>query len=159
MRLSRIARNLNSIKGGNFMKFGDKVRLARIKAKLTQQEFANKIGVSLRTVTNYEAGTCYPRKREIYRKISDVLDVDINYLLTEDEEFIINAGDKYGKKGASQAAEIINQTRAMFAGGELSEDDARAFIDEIQILYLESKERAKRFTPNKYTPTKSDKYK
>ena len=38
----------------------------------------------------------------------------------------------------------------MFAGGELSDDDKTAFMDEIQMLYLDSKKRAKKFTPKKY---------
>ena len=38
----------------------------------------------------------------------------------------------------------------MFAGGELTDDDKTAFMDEIQMLYLDSKKRAKKFTPKKY---------
>lgn len=38
----------------------------------------------------------------------------------------------------------------MFAGGELSDEDKTAFMDEIQMLYLDSKKRAKKFTPKKY---------
>ena len=38
----------------------------------------------------------------------------------------------------------------MFAGGELSDEDKTSFMDEIQLLYLDSKMRAKKFTPKKY---------
>ena len=62
--------------------------------------FAKAIGVSLRTVSNYEAGTRYPKKRETYYKMAEVLKVDVNYLLTDDEEFLLNAESKYGSKGA-----------------------------------------------------------
>lgn len=44
------------------MKFCEKVKEARTKAGLKQDEFAKAIGVSLRTVSNYEAGTRYPKK-------------------------------------------------------------------------------------------------
>ena len=47
------------------MKFCEKIKEARTKAGLKQDEFAKAIGVSLRTVSNYEAGTRYPKKREI----------------------------------------------------------------------------------------------
>ena len=50
------------------MKFCEKVKEARTKAGLKQDEFAKAIGVSLRTVSNYEAGTRYPKKRETYYK-------------------------------------------------------------------------------------------
>ena len=42
----------------------------------------------------------------------------------------------------------------MFAGGELSDEDKTAFMDEIQSLYLDSKKRAKKFTPKKYLDAK-----
>ena len=55
------------------MKFCEKVKEARTKAGLKQDEFAKAIGVSLRTVSNYEAGTRYPKKRETYYKMAEVL--------------------------------------------------------------------------------------
>ena len=73
-----------------------------------------------------------------------------NYLRTEDEEFITDVAQKYGTNGAKQAEAILEQTAALFAGGALSEDDQLAFLHEIQGLYLESKEKAKRFTPKKF---------
>ena len=75
---------------------------------------------------------------------------DENYLKTENEEFITTASEQYGLRGASQAQQILDQTAAMFAGGELSDEDKMAFIHEIQSLYFDSKERAKKFTPKKY---------
>ena len=35
------------------------------------------------------AGTRYPKKRETYYKMAEVLKVDVNYLLTDDEEFLL----------------------------------------------------------------------
>ena len=80
------------------MKFCEKVKEARTKAGLKQDELAKAIGVSLRTISNYEAGTRYPKKRETYYKMAEVLKVDVNYLLTDDEEFLLNAESKYGSK-------------------------------------------------------------
>ena len=37
---------------------------------------------------------------------------------------------------------------------ELSDEDKTAFMDEIQSLYLDSKRRAKKFTPKKYLDAK-----
>ena len=125
------------------MKFGEKVRRLRTQRKMTQEELAKAVGVSHRTVFAYENGETYPRRREIYKKLADFFETDINYLLTEDEEFIAEAGEKYGPKGQAQALEILEQASALFAGGELSEDDRLAFVHEIQQLYLDSKERAK----------------
>lgn len=46
-----------------------------------------------------------------------MLNVDVNYLLTENEEFITEATEKYGSRGAAQAQEILEQAKALFAGG------------------------------------------
>ena len=133
------------------MKFGDKVKDLRTQKKMTQEELAKAVGISHRTVFAYENGETYPRRREIYTKLAEFFGVEINYLLTEDEEFITEASEKYGRRGAMQAQELLEQASAMFAGGELSEDDQLAFVHEIQQLYLDSKDRAKKkFTPKKH---------
>lgn len=138
------------------MNFGEKVKTLRKEHGLSQSELAAVIGVSSRTLQNYEAGISHPRQRSIYKKLADALGCDQNYLLTEDEEFIMNAAAGYGTRAARQAQAIIEQTAAMFAGGELSDEDQIAFLNEIQALYLDSKKRAKRFTPKQYLSADAD---
>ena len=58
---------------------------------LNQEELAKKLGVSKRTVQNYENADMYPKSRGIYGKMADLFGVDVNYLLTEDEKFIAEA--------------------------------------------------------------------
>lgn len=43
---------------------GTEIRRARERAGLTQEELAEKVGVSLRTVGNWERGTSVPRAKE-----------------------------------------------------------------------------------------------
>jgi len=133
------------------MKFGDKVREQRKKAGLLQEDVAKAIGVTKRTLINYEKGTSYPQDRSVYIKLADFFKVDVNYFLTEDEEFITAAAESFGAKGQAQAQLIIEQATALFAGGELSENDQLAFIHTMQELYLQSKSIAReKFTPNKF---------
>jgi len=132
------------------MKFGDKVKELRQQIDLTQEELAKKIGVSPRTIFAYENGETYPRRREIYNSLAELFGVEMNYLLTEDEEFISEAAVQHGLRGEQQARKIIVQTQALFAGGDLSDEDQLAFLHEMQAIYFDSKERAKKFTPKKY---------
>ena len=132
------------------MKFNEKIREGRIKAGLKQEEFAKAIGVSLRTVTNYESGERYPKKRETYYKIAEVLNLDVNYLLTEDEEFLLDAERQYGRKGSRQAQELVNEITGLFAGGEMAEEDKDIMMKAIQDAYWISKENNKKYTPKKY---------
>ncbi len=132
------------------MKFGDKIKNLRVEKKLSQQSLGELIGVSYRTIQNYESGVSYPKSHEVYAKLADALGCDENYIKTEDEDFITSASVQYGKRGESQAQQILAQTAAMFAGGELTDEDKLAFMHEIQSLYFDSKDRAKKFTPKKF---------
>ena len=132
------------------MKFGEKLRKARKEKRLTQEELGRLTGVSKRTIVNYESGNIYPKGRKMYTTLAQVLEVEPSYLISEDEEFLIDAGAEYGARGRMQAKKIIGQVSAMFAGGELDDDDKLAFVHQIQELYFDSKESAKRFTPDKF---------
>ena len=132
------------------MKFKDKVREGRIHKNMTQQQLADALGVALRTLTNYERGERYPRNREIYKKLADIFEVDVNYLLTEDLEFAIQAGEKYGARAAIQARGMVDELGGMFAGGELTEEDMDAVMKAMQQFYWDAKENNKKYTPKKY---------
>jgi len=131
------------------MKFGEKVRKLRNEKGWTQEELARKLGVTSRTVFTYENGT-YPRYQKTYEQLAALFEVPVDYLRTESEEFITEVTALYGRRGQAQAKAILDQTQQLFAGGELSEEDEIAFLRDIQTLYLDSKERAKKFTPRKY---------
>lgn len=132
------------------MTFGEKIKNLRKAKNLNQTQLANAIGVSLRTIRGWEIEGRYPKQHELYQKLADILGCDVSYLMTEDVSFVTEATEQYGTRGAKQAQQILEQAAAMFAGGELSDDDKTAFMDEIQMLYLDSKKRAKKFTPKKY---------
>ena len=59
-----------------------------------------------------------------------------------DDQFYADVRKKYGSRGVAQAKKIKEQTSALFAGGELSK--------EVEALFLDAKEEAKKFTPKKY---------
>ena len=132
------------------MTFGEKVKTLRKTKDMSQTQLAQAVGVSLRTVGGWEKEGRYPKQHELYQKLADTLGCDVSYLMTEEESFITEATEQYGSRGARQAQQILEQAAAMFAGGELSDEDKTAFMDEIQMLYLDSKKRAKKFTPKKY---------
>ena len=132
------------------MTFGEKVKNLRKNRGLNQTQLADAVGVSLRTVRGWEIEGRYPKKHDLYQKLADILSCDISYLMTEEEAFITEASEQFGNRGAKQAQQILEQA----AGGELSDEDKTAFMDEIQSLYLDSKRRAKKFTPKKYLDAK-----
>ncbi len=55
------------------------IAAARVNSKLNQREFANKIGVSLSTVTNWEKGKTEPDVSQL-RKISILSGIPMDYI-------------------------------------------------------------------------------
>lgn len=134
------------------MTFGEKIKNLRKSKNMNQTQLATAVGVSLRTIRGWETENRYPKQHDLYQKLADTLGCDVSYLMTEEESFITEATEQYGSRAAKQAQQILEQAAAMFAGGELTDEDKTAFMDEIQTLYLDSKKRAKKFTPKKYLP-------
>ena len=133
------------------MTFGEKIKQERLKRGMDQKHFAALIGVSFRTVQNYETKNVLPRTRDAYRKIAAALGCEVNFLLSEDEEFVLQAQQSYGYKGARDAEELVAGVSALFAGGELSENDKDAVMRALQDAYWMAKERNKeKYTPKKY---------
>jgi len=117
---------------------------------MKQEELAKALGVSLRTITNYESGECYPRKRDIYHKLAELFHTEENYFLNEDEEFLLSAAEKYGAKGAKQAQALVDEVSGLFAGGNIADEDLDVMMKALQDAYWIAKEKNKKFTPKKY---------
>ena len=132
------------------MKFSEKLKEARKNAGLKQPELARAVGVSVRTIASYETGETYPRKRETYQVLADALNVDVHYLMNEEETFVLAAGQEYGSRGAKQAEKLIADMSALYAGGQLSEEDKDIVMRALQDIYWESKARnAQKYSPKK----------
>jgi len=132
------------------MRFGEKLRQLRAEKQVSQTEVAEAIGVTLRSYARYELEGKYPRKREVYAALAQYFEVDINYLLTEDEDFIEDASEKYGPRGKRQAERLVAELSGMFAGGELSEADKDAVMIALQKAYFDCKQDNQKYTPQKY---------
>ena len=138
------------------MKFNEKIKKLRKDMKLSQGELAKKVGVSGRSIASYEAGTSYPRYRKTYEALARVLGVDVNYLRTEEEEFLEDVEQEFGSRAQRQAVTILSEARQLFAGGELSEKEQLIFLTEMQRLFCDSKQRSKKFTPHIFYPGESE---
>lgn len=123
------------------MGFGVKIRKLREAKGWTQQELGDMIGMSTRTICAYENENIRPRKRETYNQLSELFDVNINYLLTDEESFIFQAHNDFGKIGMQEATELINGVIGLFAGGDLTLEDKKAVLDTIEEAYYDAKHR------------------
>lgn len=133
------------------MTFGEKLRESRVKKGMTQSELAKAANLGLNTISNYESGKTYPKKREIYETLASLLDTSADYLRNENEEFITEATEKYGYRGKQQADQLVQQIGGLFAGGELSDDEMDGVMKALQDIYWECKaENREKYTPKKF---------
>ena len=127
------------------MSFGKKIKTLREKKNLTQKELANLLGTTSKTVSNYEAKDLRPRKMEMYEKLANIFEVNVNYLLTDEEYFIINSAESFGNKGARDAQSLVESMTGLFAGGELPEEDKDVLFEAISEAYWQSKLKNKKY--------------
>lgn len=134
------------------MKFSDKIIKARGVVGLTQQELGDAIGVSKRTIASYESEGAIPRKSTL-AKLARALKVSVTYLATESctdpltdiehDDYVAEARALYGSKGAKDMEGLLKANAALFAGGELSQEQKDVFFESIMKAYFACKEQAK----------------
>ena len=139
--------------------FAEKVREARLQRQLSQTELGNRIGVTIRTITSYEKEGKMPRKKMLYA-LAKELGVSTRYLIDEncddplaeieEDAYLEEAREKYGASGERDVDGLLAANTALFAGGELSQDQKDAFFAAIVAAYAKCKEEAsKKFNPHK----------
>ena len=132
------------------MKFGEKLRKFRLEKGMDQTELAKAAGIHVNTVSNYESGKTYPKKREVYITLANILGVEPNSLHNEEDDFISDASAKYGSRGANQAKALTDEVTGLFAGGNLSEEDMDVMMKAISDAYWIAKEKNKKYTRKDY---------
>ena len=136
---------------------GDKLKALRLSKKITLAALSRSSGLSDRAIRYIENNERQPGIDAI-KKLSAALDVSTSYFMDDDlfqeevdkEEVLAEAKEKYGSRGKAQAERIYQQTQALFAGGQLSEEDRSAFRDLMIDLFFETKEEAKKYTSKKF---------
>ena len=113
------------------MKFGNKLKALRLEHHMTQSILADKLGISLRTLQNYESGNIYPKQTQIYARMAELFGVSTNYLLSEQSPA--------ERTNFVEAQQLVEQVGSLFAGGELSEEDKDKVLCTINDLYWQAK--------------------
>ena len=126
------------------MNLGEKIRAARQAMNISQQELADRTGISLRSVINYEGNVVLPKKRETYTKLARALNVKEEALKDDNIDFILRANEKYGSHGMNQAMNLVEDVKALWAGGEMAEEDIDEIMRSLQDAYWDIKEKNRR---------------
>ncbi|PKM67303.1 MAG: transcriptional regulator [Firmicutes bacterium HGW-Firmicutes-2] len=132
------------------MLFGDRIKELRNLLDISQQELANRTGLSLRSIQNYESNTRYPKDVAILNKLCAALGTTIEDMMSEEDQFVLDAATKYGSRGKKDAETLVDEIGGLFAGGELNEDDKDKVFRAITDMYWKAKDNNKKYTPKKY---------
>ena len=86
---------------------------------------------------------------KIKAELAKALDVNVNYLLTQENEFILGAGEQYGYRGRKGAQVLVGELTGLFSGGDLAEEDMDELMLAIQKAYVIAKENNRKYAPQK----------
>jgi transcriptional regulator with XRE-family HTH domain len=116
------------------MDFGSKIKTLRLEKNMTQKDLAKAIGVSTRSLINYETGRCYPRQASVVANLSEQLGVTADYLLSDEPDVPKEVSQK-------DADVLVRQLAALFAGGQLNEQDRDAAMQALQKAYWDGRKQ------------------
>lgn len=139
---------------------GEKIRDLRLSLGMKQSELSEKTGITIRSITNYETDASKPRGLQM-RKLCEALNTTEDYLLNPEitdpsygldtAQYVDTVRAQYGKKGAMDIKQLLEANRAMFAGGDVPQEDKDLFFQAVMEAYLHCKQEAHDlFTPKKY---------
>ena len=142
---------------------GDKIKALRTAQHMSMPELARRASMSDRAIRYIESNQREPSVEAI-QKIAAALGVTTDYFMDEatfqqelnDDLFYADVRKSMVPAVLHRQKKIKEQTTALFAGGELSEEDQAAFIKEMEALFLDAKTDAKKFTPQKISAVRTD---
>lgn len=132
------------------MNFSEKIKNARLAKGFSQRELAQKAGISLRTIQNYELGFRMPKSRDTYTKLATALGINEEVLLDENASFVIRANEQYGSRAAKQAWDLVDDIATAWAGGEMEEEDMDAIMQALQEAYWDAKRKNRKYVNKRY---------
>lgn len=138
-------------------KLGEKIKHLRIDANIYQEQLAEVVGVSTRSISAYESGRAVPRANTL-RKLAKALNVTVEYLTNDDsrdpeagrlrEEKIDTVREYFGNSGAKEMADLLDRNMAFLAGGDVDQEAKDVFFDALMTAYITCKNEARqKFTP------------
>ena len=137
---------------------GEKIRDRRITLDMTQNTLAEKMGVTIRTISSYETAGAKPRGQNL-RKLSTILGVSEAYLLNdeiEDETYGLEEAPyvdfvrtTFGRHDGDAMQRLLEANQALFAGGDIPQEDKDKFFNAVMAAYVATKNDASERFGNK----------
>ena len=141
------------------MDLGEFIKSRKESLGLTDSDIAEAVGVSRSNVSRWQSGDVGKISHKYIKPLAKILQCDPLNLLWDEESsddhnnlskklFLDHVKEEHGYKGVREASDIIERASALFAGGELDDEDKETFFQSLMEVYLEHKAEARdKFTP------------
>ncbi len=133
------------------MVFKEKLREMRRAAGLSQAELARRVGVTERTIQNYEMGSRKPQQMDIVRRLAEELGCPMEYLLGTADSHVVAAYERGGAAAARDVEALVSEISGLFAGGRLEEEEKDAIMAALTRAYWDAKEDNHKYAPRRPT--------
>lgn len=121
------------------MGFAENLKAIRKQKKITQKEFAKMLGISFRTVQNYESGLVLPKSKKRYDDICKVLDVSFADLIQD--ELDVPFVQVSVPQSDESPYQLVSKISSLFAGNKLPDEDKDAVMAAIVEAYEKYKQQ------------------
>jgi len=130
------------------MAFSEKLKEARKQANMTQKELADAAGVSWRAIQTWEAGRL-PKSLDPVLRTAAVLNTSAEALLSESDQYVIEAAEKGGTKAARDVDQLVSEVIGLFAGGEIDEEEKDGIMAALNEAYWIAKKSNAKYSSKK----------
>ena len=107
------------------MNIGNKIKNLRKSRKMTQEDFAARIGVSRSTLSCYEIGQRTPSLKTL-QEIAEIFGIGLDY---------------FGLSATDEAFDLLARAKEVFADDKISDETKEELYHEFMRLYLKIKEK------------------
>lgn len=108
------------------MQLHEKLKALRLRNHLTQQDIADKLGVTRSTVSNFEIGRRKPEV-DVLEKLAAIYNVDLNYFATQ-------------PIAANDLIELVERAESIFSNPNIAEEKKDKVYTDLMRIYLTMKE-------------------
>lgn len=111
----------------NTQQIGIKILNLRKKINLTQEELAEKLGITRQTIQKYETGIITNIKYSTIEKLAKIFNVSPQYLLGIEEQKLLSKDD------------IKKENMAFFGNKDITDEDKDEIFNALQEFYFKQK--------------------
>ena len=127
----------------NIMKMNEKLEIMLNRRRIKKTDFADSVGITYRAFANYMNGSRRPRK-EILARMANKLEVPVEFLANDEKELELTIEERFIKRmwaagrDGTDAAKFLAQSRGLFAGNSLSDEDKSCLMECLTEIYMDS---------------------